>query len=111
MKFLRNLRDITDLISSKLYWSDWNRDSPKIEWANLDGTERQILAAAPKVQLPNSLDISLQTGELCFADAGTHKIECIDAYTKQVHTIASDLSYPFGLAVSTDRFFWTDWTT
>lgn len=96
---------------SKLYWSDWNRDAPKIEWSNLDGTERETLLSAPAVSLPNSLAISQKTGELCFADAGTHKIECIETYRRAIRTIATNLTYPFGLAVTNDRFFWTDWTT
>lgn len=94
-----------------MYWSDWNRDGPKIEWSNLDGTEREILLTDPAVKLPNSLSISQSTGELCFADAGTKKIECIDTYTHAVRTIASNLSYPFGLTVTDDQFYWTDWTT
>lgn len=96
---------------SKVYWSDWNRDGPKIEWSNLDGSEREILLAKPKVELPNSLAISQSTGELCFADAGTKKIECIDTYSRSVRTIAANLSYPFGLAVTNEQFYWTDWTT
>lgn len=94
-----------------MYWSDWNRDGPKIEWSNLDGTERELLLTDPSVKLPNSLSISQSTGELCFADAGTKKIECIDTYSRAVRTIAANLSYPFGLTVTDDQFYWTDWTT
>lgn len=89
-----------------MYWSDWNRFEPKIEWSNLDGSERSLLLSAPSVELPNSLVVSQHTGELCFADAGTKKVECLDAYSKRLRTIASDLFYPFGLAVTTDRFYW-----
>lgn len=96
---------------SKVYWSDWNRNGPKIEWANLDGSERQILLSSPDVNLPNSLAIEPRSGELCFADAGTHKIGCIDTYTKQLRFIGIDLQYPFGLAITEDNFYWTDWTT
>lgn len=94
-----------------MFWSDWNRDAPKIEWSNLDGSEREILLSDPRVKLPNSLSISPNTGELCFADAGTNKIECIDTYSKIVRVIATNLSYPFGLAVTSDHYYWTDWTT
>lgn len=102
-------------IFSKLYWSDWNRDGPKIEWSNLDGSEREILLSAPAVNLPNSLSISQKTGELCFADAGEiKKIGCIDTYTRNVRTIVSiagNSSYPFGLAITDDNIYWTDWAT
>lgn len=98
-------------INSKLYWSDWNRDAPKIEWSNLDGTERGVLLSSPAVKLPNSLAISPRTGELCFADAGTQKIECIETTRQSLRTIATNTTYPFGLAVTADRFYWTDWAT
>lgn len=62
---------------SKVYWSDWNRLEPKIEWANLDGSERSTLVSSPQVVLPNSLALSLSSGEICYADAGKQKIECL----------------------------------
>jgi len=104
----------TNLISvfvSKLFWSDWNRDGPKIEWSNLDGSDRKLLVSSPNVQLPNSLAVSQQTGELCFADAGVQKIGCVDSYTGVLRTIIGNLSYPFGLGISNDHYYWTDWTT
>lgn len=61
---------------SKIFWSDWNRLAPKIESANLDGTDRQTLAESPQVKLPNSLALSLSTGQICYADAGNQRIEC-----------------------------------
>uniref|UniRef100_A0A182JJM2 Nidogen n=1 Tax=Anopheles atroparvus TaxID=41427 RepID=A0A182JJM2_ANOAO len=111
-KYLVNPRGIAvDPHLSKLYWSDWNREGPKIEWSNLDGTERQLLVGSPQVALPNSIQVSMASGELCYADAGTKKIECIDTYSKQIRTIASNLTYPFGLAVTDELFYWTDWIT
>uniref|UniRef100_A0A182NFC0 Nidogen n=1 Tax=Anopheles dirus TaxID=7168 RepID=A0A182NFC0_9DIPT len=111
-KYLVNPRGIAvDPHQSKLYWSDWNREGPKIEWSNLDGTERQLLVGSPQVALPNSIQVSMASGELCYADAGTKKVECIDTYSKQIRTIASNLTYPFGLAVTDDLFYWTDWIT
>ncbi|XP_055547444.1 nidogen [Wyeomyia smithii] len=111
-KYLVNPRGIAvDPHQSKLYWSDWNREGPKIEWANLDGTERQVLVSGPQVALPNSIQVAPGSGELCYADAGTKKIECVDTYSKQIRTVASNLTYPFGLAVTGDHFYWTDWTT
>lgn len=98
-------------LCSKLYWSDWNRASPKIEQSDLDGTNRLTLLTSPAINLPNSLALSAPTGELCFADAGTHKVECIEPYRQTVRTVATDLTYPFGLAIANERLYWTDWTT
>ncbi|XP_030387552.1 nidogen-1 [Scaptodrosophila lebanonensis] len=111
-KQLVNPRGIAvDPIREKIYWSDWDRAGPKIEFSDLDGTGREILLGKDAVNLPNSLVVLESSGELCFADAGTKKVECIDAHSHQIRTISNDLSYPFGLTFTHDQFYWTDWTT
>ncbi|XP_023302735.2 nidogen [Lucilia cuprina] len=111
-KNLVNPRGIAvDPYREKLYWSDWNRESPKIEVSDLDGTGREVLLGKDSVTLPNSLVVLERSGELCYADAGTKKVECIDSYTKQIRTISNELTYPFGLSFTHDQFYWTDWTT
>lgn len=61
-------------IIRKLFWADWNRNDPKIEWSNLDGSQRQIFIQGPKVKLPNSIAIDWFTDELCWADADLKSI-------------------------------------
>lgn len=58
----------------KLFWSDWNRNSPKIEWSNLDGSQREVFVQGPSVKLPNSIAIDWYTDEICWADAGLKSI-------------------------------------
>lgn len=53
----------------RLYWSDWNRDSPKIEMSNMDGTDRTVLVN-DGIELPNGLSLDSHTRQLCWADAG-----------------------------------------
>lgn len=56
----------------RLYWADWNRDGPKIEMANMDGTERVVLVK-DDLGLPNGLTFDTDNQQLCWADAGeTH---------------------------------------
>ncbi|GBP55566.1 Nidogen-1 [Eumeta japonica] len=93
----------------KLFWSDWNRNGPKIEWSNLDGTEREIFLSSKDVMLPNSLAIDWATENLCYADAGLKSIECVNLDTKRRETIARNCTYPFGLAITQQKFYWTDW--
>ena len=57
-----------------MFWSDWNRESPKLEWANSDGTGRSVFLKGDAVKLPNSLSIDFESDELCWADAGTKSI-------------------------------------
>lgn len=57
-----------------MFWSDWNRNSPKIEWSDLDGSHREIFVQGPSIKVPNSLAIDWQTDEICWADAGLKSI-------------------------------------
>ncbi|XP_002089929.3 nidogen [Drosophila yakuba] len=111
-KQLVNPRGIAvDPYREKLFWSDWDRESPKIEVSNLDGTGRELLLGKDAVTLPNSLVVLENSGEVCYADAGTKKVECIDPQNRQIRTISNELSYPFGITFTHDQFYWTDWTT
>lgn len=55
--------------SRYLYWSDWNRDGPKIERSGLDGSDRTVLVQ-DGLGLPNALTFDPQSRRLCWADAG-----------------------------------------
>ncbi|XP_072938855.1 nidogen [Epargyreus clarus] len=95
----------------KIFWSDWNRADPKIEWANMDGSQRGVFLDKLNVKLPNSLAIDWTRDRLCYSDAGLFSIRCVTIDTRQSETVASNCSYPFGLAISGDKFYWTDWRT
>ncbi|XP_046738745.1 nidogen isoform X3 [Diprion similis] len=95
----------------KIFWSDWNRASPKLEWANEDGTGRVIFMQNEFVRLPNSLAIDWSTDELCWVDAGSFSLNCANIDTRTVRIVAEKLSYPFGLAISQNHYYWTDWKT
>ncbi|KAL4705359.1 hypothetical protein ACJJTC_006845 [Scirpophaga incertulas] len=95
----------------KIFWSDWNRLGPKIEWANMDGSQRGVLLDSADVALPNSLAIDWTRDRLCYADAGLHSVKCINIDTLEKDTIATNCSYPFGLAINKNKFYWSDWKT
>lgn len=94
----------------KIFWSDWKRDDPKIEWANMDGSERGIFLDKSEVKLPNSLAIDWVKDRLCFADA-LMGVKCVGIDSMETEIIAQNTSYPFGLAINGDTFYWTDWKT
>nr|CAD7444675.1 unnamed protein product [Timema bartmani] len=95
----------------KVFWSDWNREAPKLEWANQDGSGRAVFLEGPAVQLPNSLAIDFDRDELCWADAGTKSIECVGIGNLVQRTVVANCSYPFGLTISHSSYYWTDWQT
>ncbi|XP_047498425.1 nidogen-like [Penaeus chinensis] len=91
-----------------LFWSDWNRFGPKIEVSGLDGSNRRVLVETD-ISLPNSLVVDYDTQTLCWADAGTHKIECIGVAGSGRRTVMEGALYPFGLTTLGQDFFYTDW--
>nr|CAI5831592.1 unnamed protein product [Callosobruchus analis] len=93
----------------KIFWTDWDRVQPKIEWANADGTGREIFLHVESGSLPNSLTIDYDTEQLCYADAGTHKIECVSIDSKTRQTVAVNCTYPFGIATTDKHIYWSDW--
>lgn len=75
----------------------------------MDGSERAILYEGPEVYLPNSLAIDWYTDNLCYTDAGIKSIQCINPETKRIQKMVDGLTHPFGLAITKERFYWTDW--
>lgn len=54
---------------SNLYWTDWNREAPKIETATVNGANRRVLVNKD-IGLPNGLTFDPFSKLLCWADAG-----------------------------------------
>lgn len=57
-----------------MFWSDWNEKRPKIERANLDGSNRVVLVSE-KLAWPNGIALDVVYNKLYWGDARTHKIE------------------------------------
>ena len=56
-------------LQSTMFWTDWYRSAPKIETANMDGSERRILVS-DGLGLPNGLTLDFETHHVCWVDAG-----------------------------------------
>lgn len=54
---------------STLYWTDWNREAPKIECSSVDGQNRRVVVS-DGIGLPNALTYDSSSGQICWADAG-----------------------------------------
>lgn len=91
-----------------LFWSDWNRLAPKIESSGLDGSNRKVIVSED-ILLPNSLVVDYETETLCWADAGTHKIECVSMEGGGRRVVTRGPQYPFGLTILGQNFYYTDW--
>ncbi|XP_030013493.1 nidogen-2 [Sphaeramia orbicularis] len=91
-----------------LYWTDWNRESPKIECSNVDGQNRRVVVS-DGIGLPNALTYDYSTGLICWADAGTKRLECISPDGSGRKVIHPSLSYPFSMIYYRHHFYYTDW--
>jgi len=68
--YMEYVEFVVDVICySVMFWTDWNRESPKIEKANMDGTDRQSVVTQG-LSLPNGLAIDYHSSQVCWADAG-----------------------------------------
>lgn len=100
---------VVDPNQGMIFWTDWNRGSPKIEKAYMDGTHREFLVDTD-LELPNGLTLDYYTQQLCWGDAGTRKIECMRTDGVGRSTITEEAPYPFGLTFSGSNIYWSDWT-
>lgn len=92
-----------------MYWTDWYRNSPTIERANMDGTDREVFIDTD-LGLPNGLTMDYYTQQICWGDAGVNKIECIRSDGVGRRVITEDAPYPFDLTVYGSTIYWSDWT-
>ena len=53
-----------------MYWTDWERQNPRVMMANLDGTNVEKLAVAG-LTLPNDITIDPYFRKACVLDGGT----------------------------------------
>ncbi|EDO27820.1 predicted protein, partial [Nematostella vectensis] len=101
-----------DWMGRNIYWTDTGLDvieaSPRIEVANMDGSNRRVLVYSD-LGLPNGLTLVRATNELCFTDAGTWSIRCVDLGALNVRKVIYPIAYPYGIASFNRTLFWTDW--
>ena len=80
-----------------MYWTDWGH-KPKIERANLDGSER-VLLINTSLHWPNGLALDYEEQKLYWSDAHTDRIEVANADGSHRRTLVShDLPHVFGVS-------------
>ncbi|XP_055353904.1 nidogen-2-like [Paramacrobiotus metropolitanus] len=96
-----------------IFWADWDSSqssAPKIEVARMDGSERRTIVSS-NLMLPHALTVDLDTDEICWADAGTHNVECasLDGSNRSIVVAADSSISPFRMTVYRGVLYWTDW--
>ncbi|XP_044256052.1 low-density lipoprotein receptor-related protein 6 [Tribolium madens] len=92
-----------------LFWSDWYDKNPKVERANLDGSDRTAIVYE-NLGWPNGITLDLNKGRLYWCDAKTDRIEHanMDGGDRRV-LISNDVPHVFGFTLMGDFLYWTDW--
>ncbi|CAG0901758.1 unnamed protein product [Darwinula stevensoni] len=91
----------------QVYWSDWDRQDPRIERSAMNGEDRSVVVRE-NLALPNALAVDYEYEDLCWTDAGTQLIKCHNLNDGRTRLIGES-PYPFGLTQMQGSFFWTDW--
>lgn len=92
-----------------MFWTDWGA-TPKIERAEMDGARRTRIVSANLVW-PNGIALDENERRIYWVDAQVKHIESCDYDGNYRKTIASALSYPYGIAVTDRSVYWTDWNS
>ncbi|KAK6195981.1 hypothetical protein SNE40_001294 [Patella caerulea] len=94
-----------------MYWTDWGFN-PKIETAEMDGTNRETFLLLEKDSWPNGLTVDRKEKVLYWADAKYNKIESVsinDQTTRRVILQQTENAHYFGLAIMGSYLYITDW--
>lgn len=92
-----------------MFWTDWYRNSPAIERADMDGSEREVFVDTG-LGLPNGLTLDTYSQQLCWGDAGVRKIECIRTDGVGRRVITEEAQYPFDITLYGNTIYYSDWT-
>ncbi|TKR61239.1 hypothetical protein L596_028376 [Steinernema carpocapsae] len=86
-----------DSMNGHIYFSDWDDSNPKIEKANLDGSERTMfILMKHNTAYPNGIDVDAENGKIYWVDAKTLSLKSANLRDASgVTTVAEGLDNPF----------------
>lgn len=99
-------------IDGYIYWTDWG-SAPKIERAELDGSDRATLVSAPHVHWPNGITVDYANKKLYWCDGYLSKIKMSNMDGSGIETVlysSEVLRLPYSVTVFEDRMYWVDWS-
>jgi nidogen (entactin) len=99
---------VIDVRRGTIYWTDWDRQKPRIEKMSMDGSDRNVLVS-DGLQTPNGLAFDSYSSTLCWGDAGVETIECIRSDGMGRRILYTGAKHPFDLAILNNVIYWTDW--
>ncbi|CAA9994251.1 unnamed protein product [Nesidiocoris tenuis] len=102
-------------VKGYMFWTDWDKENPTVNRANMDGGDIRILAKSPRVHWPNGITIDHFGGHIYWADARLDYIATTDLEGRFFRIVASNkeipsMKHPFSVAVFKDILYWDDWS-
>lgn len=100
-----------------LFWTDWDKDIPRIESSSMTGTHRKVIFNVTNYKngaWPNGLSLDYVLQRLYWIDARADSIHCANYDGSDHHEILRNtayLSHPFSITVFESHVYWTDWRT
>ncbi|XP_028393318.1 low-density lipoprotein receptor-related protein 2-like [Dendronephthya gigantea] len=91
-----------------LFWTDWGHE-PKIERAEMDGTNRRTIVDGGDLHWPNGLTIDFTASKLYWIDARHDHMKKANFDGSETVTVLENLVHPFGLDVYAGYAYWSDW--
>ena len=105
-----------------LFWTDWDRQKPRIERCSMSGHNRTVIVDVSSVSLGEMQGSGWPNGIV--VDYELQRLYWIDARSDSIHTSKYDgsdlrevlkghefLSHPFAISVFGNDVFWSDWRT
>ncbi|CAJ0568186.1 unnamed protein product, partial [Mesorhabditis spiculigera] len=98
-----------DPMEGLLFWSDWGQ-LPRIERANMDGSDRRILVK-DKIYWPNTIALDFTTKRVYFADSKLDYIDFVNydgTGRTQVISASKFVQHPHAVAIFEDKMYYSD---
>lgn len=105
-----------------LFWTDWDRQYPRIERSSMSGDNRTVIVNVTSVSISGMQGSGWPNGIV--VDYELQRLYWIDARSDSIHTSKYDgsdlrevlkghnfLSHPFAVSVFGNNIFWSDWRT
>lgn len=99
-----------------LFWTDWDKKSPRIERATMSGNDRRIIVDIKQVNggWPNGLTLDYEAMKVYWIDANSDSIHMVDYEGNNPKSLLrkiKSLGHPFAITLYENNLYWTDWKT
>lgn len=101
-----------DPVHGYMFWTDWAKEKPSVNRADLDGNNVKMLFTAPIVEWPNGITIDHIQSRIYWTDANKDFIASSDFHGQRLKKVIEKrkfITHPFAIAVFKDTMYWDDW--